>query len=62
MKKQLLLTMALVLAAVTAFGQTLNIGGHRAPWDTLNNVWLCSVPQSQFGNDFTATVSFGEAV
>ena len=60
MKKQLLLTMALVLAAVTAFGQTLNIGGHRAPLDTLNNVWLCSVPQSQFGNDFTATVSFGE--
>ena len=60
MKKQLLLTMALVLTAAASVAQTLNIGGHRAPLDTLNNIWLCSVPQSMFGQDFTATVNFGD--
>ncbi len=59
MKKQLLLAMALLLTAATSVAQTLNIGGHRAPLDTLNNIWLCSVPQSMFGHDFTATINFG---
>ena len=60
MRKQLLLAMALMLTAATSVAQTLNIGGHRAPLDTLNNIWLCSVPQSMFGQDFTAQVSFGD--
>ena len=60
MKKQLLLVMALMLTAATSLAQTLNIGGHRAPLDTLNHRWLCSVPQSMFGQDFTATVDFGD--
>ncbi len=60
MKKQLLSAMALVMVAMAAVGQPLNIGGHRAPLDTLNNIWLCSLPQAQFGQDFTATVSFGD--
>jgi hypothetical protein len=60
MNKQLLLAMAIMLTAATSVAQTLNIGGHRAPLDTLNHIWLCSVPQSQFGQDFATTVSFGE--
>ena len=52
--------MALMLTAATSLAQTLNIGGHRAPLDTLNHRWLCSVPQSMFGQDFTATVDFGD--
>ena len=60
MRKQLLLAMALMLTAATSVAQTLNIGGHRAPLDTLNHIWLCSVPQSMFGQDFTAQVSFGD--
>ncbi len=54
------MAMALMLTAATSVAQTLNIGGHRAPLDTLNNIWLCSVPQSMFGQDFTAQVSFGD--
>jgi len=60
MKKHLLLAMAAILAAATSFAQPLNIGGHRAPLDTLNHIWLCSVPQSVFGHDFTTTVGFGD--
>ena len=30
--------------------------------DTINNMWLCSIPQSYFGNSYTATVSYGEEV
>ncbi len=60
MRKQLLLALAIVLTAATSVAQTLNIGGHRAPLDTLNHMWLCSVPQSLFGQDFATTVSFGD--
>lgn len=62
MKKQLLFMMALMLTCATAWSQAFNIGGHRAVRDTLNNMWLCSIPQSYFGNDYTATVNFGEEV
>ncbi|MBQ1486200.1 MAG: CotH kinase family protein, partial [Muribaculaceae bacterium] len=54
--------MAILLTAMASWGQTLNIGGHRAPLDTLNNTWLCSIPQSQFGSDFEAVVSFDESI
>ena len=50
-----LFTMPLMLGA-----QVLNIGGHRAPLDELNHIWLCSVPQSTFGTDFSAQVVYGE--
>ena len=56
--KKFLLTLAVAaMTAMASWGQTLNIGGHRAPLDTLNNMWLCSIPQSFFGDDFTATVA-----
>ena len=60
MKKHLLLALAIVLTATTAVAQTLNIGGHRAALDTLNHIWLCSVPQSLFGTDYATTITFGE--
>ena len=60
MKKQLLTSLAIALVAVTSWAQTLNIGGHRAPLDTINNMWLCSVPQALFGSNYDATVSFGD--
>ncbi|MBR5170858.1 MAG: CotH kinase family protein [Muribaculaceae bacterium] len=60
MKKQLLLSMAIVLTALMSMGQTLNIGGHRAPLDSFYHLWLCSVPQSTFGTDYSASVNFDE--
>ena len=52
--------MALVMMSVASWAQSFNIGGHRAVLDSLNNIWLCSVPQSFFGNDFEAKITFGE--
>ena len=60
MRKHLLLAMACALMSVASWAQTLNIGGHRAVLDGLNNIWLCSIPQSSFGNDYSAKVTFGE--
>ena len=62
MKKQLLVALAVAVTTMTAWAQVLNIGGHRAPLDNINNIWLCSVPQTYFGNDFTASVSYGDAI
>lgn len=62
MYKKLFSTLALMLVAMTSWGQALNIGGHRAAFDSLNNMWLCSIPQSNFGNDFTATINYGDSI
>jgi len=60
MKKYLLLAMACMTLGMSSWAQTLNIGGHRAVLDSLNNIWLCSIPQSFFGNDYSATVTYGD--
>ena len=60
MKKILFFAVSIMVMGTTMWGQSLNIGGHRAVKDARNNIWLCSVPQSLFGNDFTAAVSYGE--
>jgi len=60
MKKQLLLAMTIVLTAMASMAQVLHIDGHRAPLDTVSHTWLCSIPQSLFGNDFDAQVTYGE--
>ena len=60
MKRQLLLAMTIVLAAMASMAQVLHIDGHRAPLDTVSHTWLCSIPQSLFGNDFDAQVTYGE--
>ena len=62
MGKHLLLIISLLLTGLTSWGQSLNIGGHHAALDTLNHMWLCSVPQSFFGNDYTATITYGDEV
>jgi len=62
MKKRLLLWTMCVLAGFSCWAQDLNIGGHRAVLDTLNNIWLCSIPQDNFGQNFTATVSYDNDV
>ena len=60
MKKQLLLATAILLTAASSFAQTLNIGGHRATYDSRNRIWLCSIPRFIFGDNYTAEVSYGE--
>ena len=60
MKKFVLLALALFLLPVMAGAQVLNIGGHRAPLDSLNYIWLCSVPQATFGTDYAAQVTYGD--
>ena len=58
MKKQFFMVLALLLTGIVSWGQTLNIGGHRAPLDTVNHIWLCSIPQFMFGDNYTAQVSY----
>ncbi len=58
MKKRLLLLTFCLVAGIACWAQAFNIGGHRAVLDTLNNIWLCSIPQDSFGKNFTATVSY----
>ena len=60
MKKYLSLVLALMMVPLLVGAQVLGIGGHRAPYDAFNNIWLCSVPQVTFGEDFSAEVTFGE--
>ncbi len=60
MKKYLFMSLALFMLPLLAGAQVLNIGGHRAPLDNLNHIWLCSVPQANFGTDFSAQVTYGD--
>ena len=58
MKKYLSMALALFVLPLFASAQVLNIGGHRAPIDNLNHIWLCSVPQATFGTDYEAQVNY----
>ncbi len=53
-----------MLMTLASWGQILNIGGHRAVPSVVQNdtVWLCSIPQSCFGDNFTATVNYGDSI
>ena len=62
MYKRLLSALALMLVATASWAQVLNIGGHRAVFDSINNMWLCSIPQSSFGSDYTATINYGDTI
>ena len=62
MRKKLLLALTLMLISLSSWGQTLYIGGHRAVFDEINKMWLFSIPQSTFGNDYTATVNYGDSI
>jgi len=48
--------------ALASWAQSFNIGGHRAVQDNRYNRWICSIPQSLFGNDYTTTVSYGDSI
>ena len=54
--------MVCLLVGMGCWAQSITIGGHRAVQDTLNSIWLCSIPQSCFGQNFTATVDYDESV
>ncbi|MBR4828753.1 MAG: CotH kinase family protein [Muribaculaceae bacterium] len=62
MKNRLFLVLSLMLMAATSWSQTINIGGHRAVHDSINDIWLCSIPQSLFGDDFSAVVTYGDDI
>ena len=62
MKMRLVWVLSLMMVATASWAQTFNIGGHRAVQDSRNNIWLCSIPQSYFGNDFTATVNYPDSL
>ncbi len=53
-----------MLATLTSWGQLINIGGHRAVPGNVktDKVWLCSISQSYFGTDFTATINYGDSI
>lgn len=54
--------MTLMLVATASWAQVLNIGGHRAVFDNINQMWLCSISQSNFGSDYTATINYGDSI
>lgn len=58
MKIRFLFFLSLMLTGISAWSQSFTIGAYRAVQDTLNNMWLCSIPQSYFGNDMTAAVNY----
>lgn len=49
----ILLAMA---ATLSTWSQVIRLDGQKAVHDKRSNVWLCSIPQDHFGNDWTATV------
>ncbi len=62
MRKKFLLAMTLMLVTMVSWGQVLNIGGHRAVLDSINQMWLCSISQQNFGSDYTATINYGDSI
>ena len=52
----------LVLMSAISWAQSINIGGHKAVQDNRYHIWLCSIPKSNFGNDFTATVNYPDSL
>jgi hypothetical protein len=54
------MVLALMISGLSLGAQTLNIGGHRAVCDTLNHIWLCSIPQSLFGTDYNTQINYGD--
>ncbi len=56
-----LFTSILLLAissTISAWGQAIYLDGHKAVRDNLNGLWLCSVPQETFGNDWNPVIMF----
>ena len=46
-----------LLTACSAWAQAFYINGHKAVQDSLNGIWLCSIPQEIFGTDWEASIA-----
>ena len=55
-KSRIIVTLIFLMTTVLSWGQSIHLSGHKAVQDSINSMWLCSVPQEVFGNDWTATV------
>ena len=51
--------MAVIAMATTcvSWGQAIFFDGHKAVHDSINNIWLCSVPQEVFGQEWQPVVT-----
>ena len=54
-----LIALLIFMTALSAHSQ-ITLGSRRAVHDNLTGNWLCSVPESTFGTDFTATFNTSE--
>ena len=54
-----LIALLIFMTALSAQSQ-ITLGSRRAVHDNLTGNWLCSVPESTFGTDFTATFNTSE--
>ena len=61
MSRLIVLFLLVCWSAGGAVAQVLYIGGHRAVRDLNLNRWLCSIPQENFGHDWTTTLEFDSA-
>ena len=52
-----MLTTLVAMLAISAMATGITLGGRRAFYDRSTDTWLCSVPQSLFGQDWTAAVA-----
>lgn len=59
MPKHFLLPVLMALFPYLALSQ-ICIGGHIAPYDSITNTWLATVPESMFGHDGQLTVEMGQ--
>ena len=55
---RLVLTLLAMVTTTVMWGQAIYLDGHKAVHDSLNGIWLCSVPQDYFGNDWSPVVEF----
>jgi len=46
-----------MVTACVSWAQAIYLDNYRAVHDSRNNIWLCSVPQALFGNDWEATIT-----
>ena len=58
MRKRFLWILLLLLTGIGTWAQSFSIGGHRTVFDSRYNMWLCTIPQEHFGNDWTTTINY----
>lgn len=58
MRKRFLWVLLLLLTGIASWAQTFSIGGYRTVFDSRYNMWLCTIPQEHFGNDWTTTINY----